>query len=395
MLLETLAIGSLSCAALPLGMTCVNLALFKAPKSGANFLSNKKINNKKDNSLQNLTRNGAQVSVCVPARNEAANIQACVQSILASEHVAVEVLVYDDQSQDETPAIIASMSARDARCRSVPTAPMEAGWNGKQWGCEQMGQASSAQWLLFTDADVRFAPHAVALGLQCAQNSNSDLVSTFPRQMCGSVGEAMVVPLIHFMLLGYLPMALMRSDARQSLGAGCGQYLLVKRDAWLRAGGHRAFKNSMHDGIQLPRAVRAVGGRTDLFDATDVLSVRMYKGFAATWKGFAKNAFEGLGSMTTLLVFTTLHVLGHVVPAALLVAWLCGMQLPPIALGCFLAALVAGILTRALLAIRFHQPWIGVALHPATMLLMTVIQWRSWWLAKTGRRAWRGRVSGV
>jgi len=377
MLLETLAIGSLSCAALPLGMTCVNLALFKVPKSGANFLSNKKINNKKDNSMQNMTRNGAQVSVCVPARNEAANIQACVQSILASEHVAVEVLVYDDQSQDETPAIIASMSARDARCRSVPTAPMEAGWNGKQWGCEQMGQASSAQWLLFTDADVRFAPHAVALGLQCAQDSDSDLVSTFPRQMCGSVGEAMVVPLIHFMLLGYLPMALMRSDAR------------------LRAGGHRAFKNSMHDGIQLPRAVRAVGGRTDLFDATDVLSVRMYKGFAATWKGFAKNAFEGLGSMTTLLVFTTLHVLGHVVPAALLVAWLCGMQLPPIALGCFLAALLAGILTRALLAIRFHQPWIGVALHPATMLLMTVIQWRSWWLAKTGRRAWRGRVSGV
>jgi hypothetical protein len=57
--------------------------------------------------------------------------------------------------------------------------------------------------------------------------------------------------------------------------------------------------------------------------------------------------------------------------------------------------LLAGILTRALLAIRFHQPKIGVALHPATMLLMTVIQWRSWWLAKTGRRAWRGRVSGV
>ena len=395
MLLEALAIGSLSCAALPLGMTCVNLALFKAPKGGANFLPDNQTNNKKDNSIQNVPPNGARVSVCVPARNEAANIQACVQSILASEHVAVEVLVYDDQSQDETPAIIASMSARDGRCRSVPTAPMEAGWNGKQWGCEQMGKASSAQWLLFTDADVRFAPQAVALGLQFAQDSDSDLVSTFPRQICASLGEAMVVPLIHFVLLGYLPMALMRSDTRQSLGAGCGQYLLVKRAAWLRAGGHRAFKNSMHDGIQLPRAVRAVGGRTDLFDATDFLSVRMYNGFAATWKGFTKNAFEGLGSMTTLLVFTTLHVLGHVVPVVLLVAWLCGMQLPQIALGCLVAALLAGILTRALLAIRFHQPKIGVALHPATMLLMTVIQWRSWWLARTGRRAWRGRVSGV
>ncbi|MSR33401.1 MAG: glycosyltransferase [Phycisphaerales bacterium] len=378
MLLEVLAIGSLSCAALPLGMTCVNLVLFQAPKVRGRSIGAR-----------------AEVSVCVPARNEAANIQACVQGILASEHAAVEVLMYDDQSQDETPAIIADMCQRDARCRSVATVTMEAGWNGKQWGCEQMGQASSAQWLLFTDADVRFSPQAVALGLQYAQDSNSDLVSTFPRQICASVGEAMVVPLIHFVLLGYLPMALMRSDARQSLGAGCGQYLLVKRDAWLRAGGHRAFKNSMHDGIQLPRAVRATGGRTDLFDATDFLSVRMYKGFAATWKGFTKNAFEGLGSMTTLLVFTTLHVLGHVVPAALLVAWLFGMQLSTVALGCLLAASLAGIVTRALLARRFHQPWIGVALHPVAMLLMTVIQWRSWWLSRTGRRAWRGRVSGV
>ena len=395
MLLEALAIGSLSCAALPLGMTCVNLTLFKAPKGGAKFLSDNQTKNKNGNSIQNVPRNGAQVSVCVPARNEASNIQACVQSILASEHVAVEVLVYDDQSQDETPAIIASMSARDGRCRSVPTAPMEAGWNGKQWGCEQMGKASSAQWLLFTDADVRFAPQAVALGLQFAQDSDSDLVSTFPRQICASLGEAMVVPLIHFVLLGYLPMALMRSDTRQSLGAGCGQYLLVKRAAWLRAGGHRAFKNSMHDGIQLPRAVRASGGRTDLFDATDFLSVRMYNGFAATWKGFAKNAFEGLGSMTTLLVFTALHVLGHILPAALLIACFFGLQLPTSALVCLVVALLAGILTRVLLAIRFHQPWIGVALHPVAMLLMSVIQWRSWWLARTGRRAWRGRVSGV
>ncbi|MEI6023206.1 MAG: glycosyltransferase family 2 protein [Phycisphaerales bacterium] len=378
MLLEGLAIGALCSAGLPLGMSCVNLVLFRTPKVRGRTMDDR-----------------AEVSVCIPARNEAANIQACVQGILASEHAAVEVLVYDDQSQDETPSIIAAMSARDPRCRSVATKPLESGWNGKQWGCEQMGQASSAPWLLFTDADVRFAPQAVALGLQFAQDSNSDLVSTFPRQICGSLGEGMVVPLIHFMLLGYLPMALMRSDARTSLGAGCGQYLLVKRETWLRAGGHRAFKNSMHDGIQLPRAVRAVGGRTDLFDATDFLSVRMYHGWMSTWRGFTKNAFEGLGSMTTLIVFSTLHVLGHIVPAVALIAWLCGFPMQPITLNCFVAAWLAGMVTRAVLAIRFHQPWIAVALHPVTVLLMTVIQWRSWWLARTGRRAWRGRVSGV
>lgn len=374
---SALAWFGLACAALPLAMTLVNLRLYRRQPAPDAPLGA-----------------GDSVDACIPARNEASNIEACVQGVLSSRGVPVRALVYDDQSTDATPAILTRLAA-DARLVRVPTQPLPAGWNGKQWGCERMGQASDAAWLLFTDADVRLGPDAIAAAVGFARRSGSDLVSTVPREVCGSVGEALVVPLIHFMLLGYLPMAFMRRDARPALGAGCGQFLLVRRDAWHRAGGHAAFRESMHDGIQLPRAVRASGGRTDLFDGTAQVACRMYRGFAQTWRGFTKNAYEGLGSPGALLFFTVAHVAGHVAPWALLGAWAVGAPWAAEAAPAAIMACAAGVATRALLAARFGHPWIGVALHPVSMSLMTAIQWRSLWLARTGRRAWRGRVAGA
>ncbi|MFN7613800.1 MAG: glycosyltransferase family 2 protein, partial [Phycisphaerae bacterium] len=80
------------------------------------------------------------VSVCIPARNEEANIEACVRGILASTHSNVEVLVYDDQSTDRTPAILAKLAAEDSRVRIVPTKTLPDGWNGKQHACWRMAQ---------------------------------------------------------------------------------------------------------------------------------------------------------------------------------------------------------------------------------------------------------------
>ncbi|MFM1831121.1 MAG: hypothetical protein RLZZ558_1461 [Planctomycetota bacterium] len=369
-----LAWAGVACAGLPLLMTLSNLRRYRRQPAPHEPLSM-----------------ADRVDVCIPARNEATNLRACVEGVLASVAVPVRALVYDDQSTDETPGILADLARADPRVRPVPTRTLPGGWNGKQWGCECMGQSSDAAWLLFTDADVRVSPEAVAAAVSFARRSRSDLVSSVPRQVCGTVGETLLVPLIHFMLLGYLPMGLMRRDTRASLAAGCGQFLLVRREMWLRSGGHAAFMASMHDGIKLPRSVRRAGGRTDLYDATPHVTCRMYRGFAQAWRGFAKNGFEGLGSVWTLLFFTGMHLVGHVLPWVLLAAWLAGFFIDDRVGGLAAAAACTGLLTRAVLAVRFRQPWLAVPLHPVSMAVSTALQWWSLWLHLRGKRRWKGR----
>ena len=366
------------CAAMPCVMTAWNLMLYRRPPLTGEPLGEQD-----------------RVDVCIPARNEAANIEACVQSVLGSEQLPVRACVYDDQSTDATPEILSRLAAADARLIRVPTEPLPDGWNGKQWGCERMGRASDAVWLLFTDADVRMDPRAVATAVRFARRSGSDLVSTFPHELCGSLGESLTVPMIHFVLLGYLPMGFMRRDRRPALAAGCGQFLLVRREVWQRSGGHAAFKASMHDGIKLPRSVRAAGGRTDLFDGTDLVSCRMYRGFGQSWRGFVKNAYEGLGSIGTLLFFTIMHAVGHLTPWVILAASVAGVGWGRAMLGHAASAIALAYLTRVMLAVRFRQPWSAVLLHPVGVALMTAIQWTSLWVASRGRREWKGRVAGA
>jgi hypothetical protein len=355
------------------------------------------------------------VSVCIPARNEEANIEACVRSLLGGDWPPqrLEVLVYDDQSTDATGRILANLAREDARVRLTPGAPLPPGWNGKQHACDRMGRAAGGEWLLFTDADVRFERDAVRRGMGAAlapaprgsPNAPLGLVSTFPRQITRSFGETLLVPMIFFILMSYLPMRRMRRSLSPGASAGCGQFLLVRRDAYLAAGGHAAFKDSMHDGIKLPRAVRRSGFRTDLFDGTSLCSVRMYTGFAATWRGFAKNAFEGLGSVALLVFLTALHLVGHVLPwiavVAILVIAGSPLQTCPVGFDTLWpqilapVAVVLSVIQRALLARRFGQQRWCVALHPLGVLAMTAVQWHSLALHVTGRRAWRGRTLGA
>ncbi len=340
--------------------------------------------------------------VCVPARNEEANIEACVRSLLEGGVGRVQVLVYDDQSTDGTPAILTRLIGEDARVVRVPTVPLPSGWNGKQHACWRMARAAldhrpadRARWLLFTDADVRFSPGALREAVEIAECRGVGLLSTFPRQITGSWAERAVVPMIFFILFSYLPMPRMRRTLDPASSAGCGQFLLVRADAYEASGGHEGFKDSMHDGIRLPRAIRRAGFKTDLYDGTQACSVRMYRGLAQTWRGFAKNAYEGLGSVGLLVFITVAHLCGHVLPWVYLVgAW--GLAAWPTTwAGPALACIVLGLWQRMMLARAFGHGWASVAMHPLGVLMMTAIQWHSLVLAKTGRRAWRGRVQGA
>ncbi len=147
--------------------------------------------------------------------------------------------------------------------------------------------------------------------------SGSDLVSGFPRQETETPLEWLLLPLIHFVLLSYLPLAGMRALPAPGFAAGCGQFLMVRRDAYRKTGGHSQIRTTMHDGLLLPQLFRRHGLRTDIADLTHLATCRMYHNAAEVWRGLAKNATEGMAAPARILPFTFLLFCGQVLPLLL------------------------------------------------------------------------------
>jgi hypothetical protein len=384
-LISALALAAITLAAVPALLTILNLRVFlPAPepvRAGAG----------QGNSA---ARSAPQVSVLIPARNEATAIATCLQAILASRDVELDVVVLDDASTDGTAGVVERIAAADGRVRHVHGRPLPAGWCGKQHACAQLAEAAAHDTLVFLDTDVLLSADAVSRCVAGLEATRAALVSGFPRQVTGSFLDWLLLPLIHFVLLGFLPIARSRRDDSPGLPPGCGQLFVTRRDDYRQAGGHAAIRASLHDGIKLPRAFRRAGLRTDIFDATDIASCRMYVRSSDVWRGLSKNATEGIGSPATILPFTLLLAGGQVLPWAL-VAWGVATRWqgwPTWAVVACCAAVVLALLPRLLTAVRFRQSLSSAAAHPLGILVFLAIQWVSLARRLLGlQTTWRGR----
>ena len=398
-MLLALTIACCACAALPAVLTVLNLREYQPPPLASG--------------------ERRRVAVCIPARNEEAGIAACVQSVLQSEETALEVLVVDDHSSDDTAAIVRELATHDRRVRLIEAPALPNGWNGKQHACwiaaqdafhhstidsgktgpqqsvDPATQATGAHFLLcFLDADVRLAPAALSRMAAVLQHSGAALVSGFPLEETGTPLEWLLLPLIHFILLGYLPISLLRRSAHPGFAAGCGQFLMADSQAYGASGGHAAIRATMHDGILLPRLLRQHGYATRLADLTDLARCRMYHSAATTWRGLAKNATEGMATPQSILPFTLVLAFGAVLPLPLLLIVLIGTPTPPPSTILFAwAAVVLSYVPRLLELRRFRQRAISAVLHPVGVATLLALQWYAF-ARKLLRRpaAWKDRA---
>jgi hypothetical protein len=352
---------SLFFAAGPFLLTIANLRLFRTPP----------VNCQK-----------TEISVIIPVRNEEHNIGACSAAVLASSGITLELIVLDDHSTDKTTTILAEIDDPRLRVASVPPLPL--GWTGKQHACATGAALARYDLMLFIDADVRLEPDAISRVCAFMQREPIGLGSGFPRELTAGFADGLLLPLIHFLLLGFLPISAMRRSALPALGAGCGQMIAVRKDAYWRAGGHGAVARTMHDGIMLPRAFRAAGIMTGIFDASRFATCRMYSARSELFEGLLKNATEGMAKPVALPVWTTMLGCGQILPALLI------LLQPSWVTGC---ALLLGITTRLLLAWRFRAPVWSALLHPLGLAVLLSVQWIALVRQFRGRPAtWRGRA---
>jgi len=371
MIWTALAFIALVFAATPCALFLVNLRLYRP--------------------LPARTRaNRLAVSVLIPARDEERNIRATLVAVLVNRAIDVEVIVLDDGSTDATAEIVAEFARRDERVRLETAPPLPAGWNGKQHACYLLAKFARHPLLVFLDADVRLQPDGLERVAEFVDQSGADLVSGVPRQDLRTFSDHLLLPLIHFVLLGFLPLAIMRRrDSSPACSAGCGQLLVARREAYFASGGHAAFRGEMHDGLKLPRAFRIAGFRTDLFDATDLATCRMYTTNAQVWRGLSKNATEGLATPKTIGPMSIVLLGGQVLPFVLVTL---AASISPFALFVSVCAAAFVLLPRFISMRRFQQTFVSALLHPLGVLALVVIQWHAFFRQIMGKPSeWKGR----
>ena len=336
------------------------------------------------------------VSILVPARNEARNIRRCLESLLAQDYPLLEVIVLDDGSTDETPEIVAEMAREDPRLRLVRGHPLPPGWMGKNFACEQLARAAQGEWLLFTDADTVHRPDTVSWAVEAAQQNRADLISLIPRAVTHSFGEEVLLPIIPFGVVGCFPLALGERLRVPLLTMAVGPFMLFRREAYQRIGGHRAVRGEIAEDVVLARRMRRFGGRVVLLDGSEQVDVHFYHGFLETWRGLAKSAFAALEYriLPTVLMLLFYGFL-FLWPVLLLFEglWQGRMGEPTVRLALLQVFLNTGLWYAV--AVRFQLPRRTAFLYPLTVLLVILVMLDSVRRAAFSGIAWKERVYHV
>lgn len=260
---------------------------------------------------------GPLISVIVPARNEARNIERCVTALLAQTYQNYEVIVVDDRSTDDTGQILARLASADPRLRLVPGQPLPPGWAGKPHALAQGVAAARGEWLCFVDADTYARPEALAATYATAQAYQADLFSILTGQKLGTFWEKVVMPVVlSGLAFGFPPERV--NDPRRPEAVANGQYLLIRRKVYDAVGGHTALRASLVEDKDLAEAVKHAGYRLVLADGQELAETRMYTSLGEVWEGWTKNMFLGLQGRPWLLA---LGAVASLAGALALPAW--------------------------------------------------------------------------
>jgi cellulose synthase/poly-beta-1,6-N-acetylglucosamine synthase-like glycosyltransferase len=314
------------------------------------------------------------VAILVPARNEAANIETCLRSIGGQGPVTV----LDDGSTDATGEL-----ARAAGAEVIDGTTPPPGWLGKPWACAQLAAATSADVLVFVDADVQLSTGAVAAAVALLDDCGLDVVCPFPRQVAETPAERLVQPLLQWSWLTTLPLRLAERSPRASLTAACGQFVVVRRSALERVGGFAAVRAAVLDDVALVRAIKASGGRGGVVDGSALASCRMYASWPQLRDGYGKSLWSAFGSGPGAAAVLGGLGLAYVVPP---VAAVCGSRAG-------LVGYLAGVVSRVIAARRTGGRAMPDALaHPVSIVAVGYLTVESLRGRRRGTLRWKGRV---
>lgn len=335
-------------------------------------------------SKSDLTEVAASVEVLIPARNESEHIKVCVTSALNQLGVSnLRVTVLNDASTDDT-AVKLSQIQNQSLTVITGLDDVPAGWLGKTWACARLAQQSSADYLVFIDADVYLAPNAIATSIEMLERAGLAIVSPYPKQETTTLLTRLVQPLLQWSWLHTVPLKLAAKTSRKSLAVANGQFIVCRRNDYVKVGGHESVRDQVLDDIMLVRSFYEHGLTGTVADGTNLATCRMYTNSGDLIAGYTKSLWQAFGGVIGS-VFTNLFLLTiYTLPLVGL-----GTREWPLAV----VALVGAIYGRFIVAVRTGQnKFPEVLTHSIAIAVFALLNVLSWVRHLQGTNSWKGRA---
>jgi len=254
------------------------------------------------------------ISVLIPARNEEKNIGNLLNDLVRQDYRNIEVIVFNDQSEDTTDHIVSECEKKDGRIRLINSAGLPEGWLGKNFACHTLSQPGKGDYFLFLDSDVRLESPIIDSMVYLSEKKKLDLISLFPKQVIITPGEWMTVPIMNYILLSLLPLVFVRKLKFSSMAAANGQFMFFKASVYKALEPHRLMKDKKVEDIETARHMKKNHFRVACLTGDSSVRCRMYHGYSEAVNGFSKNmaAFFG-NSLLIAFIFWVITTFGFII----------------------------------------------------------------------------------
>jgi chlorobactene glucosyltransferase len=338
-------------------------------------------------------RSGGRVSVMVPARNEEANIERCLDSLLRQSYSDYEIIVLDDHSEDRTWEIISDYQRRHPeRIRAVRGKPLpESDWYGKPHALQQLSAYATGEYFMFTDADTTHGPDSIAWAVTNIEWHHVDFISGYVRQELRTIGEILLVPATYLMTTVIMPLWLIAVTHTPVFSFAVGQMIMFRRKAFEGIGGFSSVSMRISEDIYVCRLLKKAGFRVIFLDMRKHVSCRMYEGFQGAFNGISKNIYDFFNRRVSLLAGSALLVVFFLIlPLVLLVVHL--LDGNPLAREAAVAVLLFQLTWCFVLWDRGLKLYVPL-LQPVMFPFLLGMMWRSYRALTYGEGvAWKGRI---
>ncbi len=321
------------------------------------------------------------VSILIPVRNEQDNILPLLESIHQQDYQNYEVIILDDDSADETYRICELFAASHPQFKILKGNKLPKEWLGKNYACHQLAMAAAGNFFLFVDADEYLQNGLINAAVHRMHTNKLGLLSIFTNQVMPTIGEKLVVPLMHYVLLNLLPLRLVFLSKNQTVAAASGQFMLFDAEVYRQYEWHKQVKDKVVEDVEIMRLIKSESFNGETLLANGMIMCRMYKNFKEAINGFSKNFLAAFNySIPGFLVYMLLLIGGPLMVMSTL----------NLNLISFMVSLI--ILSRVMISLSAGQnAWLNALLHPLQMGSLVIIGCLAVQRHLTKTTEWKGR----